>query len=222
MQESNFGQWLKAAPVLLAAGEDEPYSSWLREAGAVVTRARSGVEASERIRDTKLRLWGALLDTTMPDSDWVALYDALPAHCALVVISGEADTKLLTEIRDRDAYFVSKAAPKADFMFAVGSALSVRGPSLTRLAARASYMWRLPPQQARLLYYNLWSYSDQEIADEMKLSVRTVQQYQEELRKRTGVRTKHAYMRRLLATAGAQPPLSMSDETLARLEIDKL
>ena len=222
MSEGGFAHFMKGAPVLLARSEDEPHSQWLREAGTVALRARNAAEAHERVQDQRVRLFGAILDVDMPGADLESFIQTVPAYCALIVMSRSGTAQLLSHVQNWNGYFVSTDAPQADFMFAVSAAISMRGPDLTRLAARASYMWRLPPQQARLLYYNLWSYSDQEIADEMKLSVRTVQQYQEELRKRTGVRTKHAYMRRLLATAGAQPPLSMSDETLARLEIDKL
>lgn len=222
MSEGSFAHFLKGAPVLLARGEDDPHSQWLREAGTVALRARNAAEAHERIQDQRVRLFATILDVDMPGADLESFIQAMPAYCALVVMTRNGNAQLLELVQNWNGYFVSTDAPKADFMFAVSAAVSMRGPDLTRLAARASFMWRLPPQQARLLYYNLWSYSDQEIADEMKLSVRTVQQYQEELRKRTGVRTKHAYLRRLLASAGASPPLPMSDETLARLETDKL
>ena len=221
MSNASFANYLKAVPVLLASHEDGAHARWLMEAGAVVIRARTSVEAHERIKDSKLRLLAAILNVDMEGVDLQRFIDAMPAHCALVVMAKEGTPQLIETVRNWNGYFVSWDAPLADFMFATSAAVSMRGPDLTRLAARASQMWRLPPQQARLLYYNLWSYSDQEIADEMKLSVRTVQQYQEELRKRTGVRTKHAYLRRLLTVAGASPPLTMSDETLARLETDK-
>lgn len=222
MSEISFANCLKSSPVLLASTEEEPHGRWLREGGAAVLRARTASEALDRVRDDKVRLFAAILNVDMPGVDLEAFIAEMPAYCAVVVMCAEGTPELIDTVRNWNGYFVSTGAPKADFMYAVSAAISMRGPDLTRLAARASHMWRLPPQQARLLYYNLWSYSDQEIADEMKLSVRTVQQYQEELRKRTGVRTKHAYLRRLLTVAGASPPLSMSDETLARLETDKL
>lgn len=221
MSNASFANFLKAVPILLATHEEDQHAQWLMEAGAVVIRARSAAEALERIQDDKLRLLAAILNIDMPGTELQRFIDAMPAHCALVAMTKEGTPQLIETVRNWNGYFVSSNAPVADFMFATSAAVSMRGPDLTRLAARASQMWRLPPQQARLLYYNLWSYSDQEIADEMKLSVRTVQQYQEELRKRTGVRTKHAYLRRLLTVAGASPPLTMSDETLARLETDK-
>lgn len=222
MSDTDFAHFLKGASVLLVSAQEEPHNQWLREAGAIVLRARTAADAYDRIRDKKIRLLGAVLDVDLPEVELQTFIDALPAPCALIVMCMQGSPHLIKTVRNWNGYYVSTGAPRADFMFATSAAISMRGPDLTRLAARAAEMWKLPPQQSRLLYYNLWSYSDQEIADEMKLSVRTVQQYQEELRKRTGVRTKHAYLRRLLTVAGASPPLTMSDETLTRLETDKL
>ena len=59
-----------------------------------------------------------------------------------------------------------------------------------------------------MLFYNLWSHSDREIADAIGISVHTVQEHQNGLRRRTGVRTKYGYLRRLAETAGMRPPLA--------------
>jgi DNA-binding NarL/FixJ family response regulator len=141
----------------------------------------------------------------------------LPKSCAIVVLSDKPDPTLLDAIQSVRADFLSRSASEADFMFRLKTATKLSVPSMRRLAANASKLWSLPRQLSRLLYYNLWSYSDQEIADAMGLSRHTIQEYQDELRRRTGVRTKHAYLRRLLEYAGEEPPLSMSDTTRAHV-----
>ena len=129
----------------------------------------------------------------------------------------QPELTLLEAIQAVRADFLSRSAGEADFMFRLKNATKLSVPSMRRLAANASKLWNLPRQLSRLLYFNLWSYSDQEIADAMGLSRHTIQEYQDELRRRTGVRTKHAYLRRLLEYAGEEPPLSMSDTTRAHV-----
>ena len=134
-----------------------------------------------------------------------------------MVLSDKPEVSLLDSIHAVRAEFLSRSASEADFLFRLKTATKLSVPSMRRLAANASKLWNLPRQLSRLLYYNLWSYSDQEIADAMGLSRHTIQEYQDELRRRTGVRTKHAYLRRLLEYAGEEPPLSMSDTTRAHV-----
>lgn len=159
----------------------------------------------------------AVLDADWPGVGWFGVARDLPRSCAVVVTSERADISLLESVNAQRAEFISKSAPIADFMFRIKSATKLSVPSMRRLAANASKLWNLPRQLSRLLYFNLWSYSDQEIADAMGLSRHTIQEYQDELRRRTGVRTKHAYLRRLLEYAGEEPPLSMSDTTRAHV-----
>ena len=55
----------------------------------------------------------------------------------------------------------------------------------------------------------------------LTISLKTAQQYQDELRRRTGVKTKHAYLRRLLMLAGREPLLPVTDQTQVRIDYDR-
>jgi DNA-binding CsgD family transcriptional regulator len=84
--------------------------------------------------------------------------------------------------------------------------------------ARANDRYRLAPQQRRLLWLNLWGYSDEEIASTLGISRHTVQDYQLALRKKTGVRSKAGYLRLLMQVVGAEPPAEMAQLLEARAE----
>lgn len=216
-----FKDWLKSVPVLLTGDTAGTYGTWLAESGALVCQVTTEARAREFMAHDAQNFLVAVLDAECATVPWLSIMIDLPASCGILVVSDSADPGMLRRLRSHGAQYLSKSATLADFMFAMSTAVSLTVPNMQRLAARAAEMWKLPRQQARLLYYNLWSYTDQEIADAMGLSRHTVQQYQEELRKRTGVKTKHSYLRRLLATAGAEPPLNMSDDTLVRLTEDR-
>ena len=116
----------------------------------------------------------AVLDADWPGLGWVGLARDLPRSCALLVLSDRADAQLLETISALRAEFLSRSASEADFTFRIKTATKLSVPSLRRLAANASKLWNLPRQLSRLLYYNLWSYSDQEIADAMGIPEGTV------------------------------------------------
>lgn len=212
-----FEGWLNALNVLYAGDADSPQLAWLKDAGAsAITVTTSEQAQNEAIKDPNA-FDVAILDADLPTLGWVSVARDVPRSCAVVVVSEKADSGMLETIAALRAEFVSKTASEADFVFKLKTATRLSVPSMRRLAANATKLWGLPRQLSRLLYYNLWSYSDQEIADAMGLSRHTIQEYQDELRRRTGVRTKHAYLRRLLEYAGEEPPLSMSDNTRAHV-----
>jgi DNA-binding NarL/FixJ family response regulator len=214
---SGFDSSLKSISVLYVGDPRSPHLGWLAAAGARVVKVERGEDARAATVDDPTAFDAAVLDADWPGTGWAGLARDLPRSCALVVLSDRADVGLLDAIAAARADFLSRSAGEADFVFRIKSATKLAVPSLRRLAANASKLWNLPRQLSRLLYYNLWSYSDQEIADAMGLSRHTIQEYQDELRRRTGVRTKHAYLRRLLEYAGEEPPLSMSDQTRAHV-----
>jgi DNA-binding NarL/FixJ family response regulator len=189
----------------------------MKQAGAnTVTVANSEQAQNEAIKDPNA-FDVSVLDADLPSLGWVSVARDVPRSCAVIVMSDRADSGMLETIAALRAEFISRSAAEADFVFKLKNATRLSVPSMRRLAANATKLWGLPRQLSRLLYYNLWSYSDQEIADAMGLSRHTIQEYQDELRRRTGVRTKHAYLRRLLEYAGEEPPLSMSDNTRAHV-----
>jgi DNA-binding NarL/FixJ family response regulator len=214
---SGFDGWLKAISVLYVGDPKSSQLGWLAAAGARVVRAENTEEARAATSDDANAIDAAVLDADWPGLGWVGLARDLPRSCAIIVLSDKPEVALLDSIQAVRADFLSRSAGEADFLFRLKTATKLSVPSMRRLAANASKLWNLPRQLSRLLYYNLWSYSDQEIADAMGLSRHTIQEYQDELRRRTGVRTKHAYLRRLLEYAGEEPPLSMSDTTRAHV-----
>jgi len=214
---SSFDSWLKSISVLYVGDPKSPQLGWLAAAGARVIKTENTEEARAAAADDANVIDAAVLDADWPQLGWVGLARDLPRSCSVVVLSDKPDISLLDSIHAVRADFLSRSASEADFMFRLKTATKLSVPSMRRLAANASKLWSLPRQLSRLLYYNLWSYSDQEIADAMGLSRHTIQEYQDELRRRTGVRTKHAYLRRLLEYAGEEPPLSMSDTTRAHV-----
>jgi DNA-binding NarL/FixJ family response regulator len=213
----SFEGFLSDTTVLYVGDPQAPQAGWLEAAGAKVVRAATGAEAREATDQDATAIDAAVLDADFPGAGWLGVARDLPNACAMLVQAEAPDGALLETISTLRADFVSKAASEADFVFRIKSATKLSVPSMRRLAANATKLWSLPRQLSRLLYYNLWSYADQEIADAMGLSRHTIQEYQDELRRRTGVRTKHAYLRRLLEYAGEEPPLSMSDNTRAHV-----
>jgi DNA-binding NarL/FixJ family response regulator len=210
---SSFAGWLKSIQVLYVGDPHLPQLGWLSAAGARVIRAQTSEEARAIALEDPSVVDVAVLDAEWPQVGFVGVVRDLPPSCTPIVISARSEVSLLDSIGALRAEYVSKGATEADFIFRVKNVTKLAVPSMRRLAANATKLWSLPRQLSRLLYFNLWSYSDQEIADAMGLSRHTIQEYQDELRRRTGVRTKHAYLRRLLEYAGEEPPLTMSDQT---------
>jgi DNA-binding NarL/FixJ family response regulator len=211
----SFDGWLKGLDVLFAGDARLPQLRWLQASGARVTIAKTAEQARKAATGDPHAFDSAVVDADSKDFGWVSLARDVPRSCAVIVLSDRADGSLLQTVSALRADFVSKSATEADFVFKLKGTSRLSIGSMRRLSAHATKLWELSPQLGRLLHYNLWSYSDQEIADAMGLSRHTVQEYQEDLRRRTGVRTKHAYLRRLLEFAGEDPPLSMSEETQA-------
>jgi DNA-binding NarL/FixJ family response regulator len=203
--------------VLYAGDPKAPQLGWLAAASARVIKAERPDEVRAATSEDANGVDVAVLDADSPGLGWVGVARDLPRSCTVLVLSDRADAALLDTVCAMRADFLSRSASEADFVFRLKAATKLAVPSMKRLAANASKLWNLPRQLSRLLYFNLWSYSDQEIADAMGLSRHTIQEYQDELRRRTGVRTKHAYLRRLLEYAGEEPPLSMSDTTRAHV-----
>jgi DNA-binding CsgD family transcriptional regulator len=202
MQSSDFGNWLQGVRVLLfERPEWTDRASWMIEAGATITRCSTleGVGKLSGLHDV------AVIDTTLGGAREVL--KRLPPGCGVVLLADGASTDA-AELADRtQAAIVLQDAPRADFLFEVQRSAQLQVPSIEYLVGRAERLWKLPPQQARVLFYNLLSHSDREIAGAIGISVHTVQEHQNGLRRRTGVRTKHGYLRCLAELAGMRAPL---------------
>lgn len=218
-----FGEWLQSLHVVVSDdGQScDPQRAWLLQSGAMVTHVPLLKQAVDVVR-ARPDEFDLLLADANAHASWALWAERLPTACGLLIISAEADAELLRDVLSRRAGYISKSAAYPDFVFSVYNLVRMAGaPDLDRLAAHAARLWALPPQLRRLLHYNLWGYSDRDIADAMSISLKTAQQYQEELRRKTGVKTKQGYLRRLLMLAGQEPLLPMTEQTLARVEHDR-
>lgn len=223
MSFAGFAGWLQGLHVVISddGGSCDPQREWLLQSGAMVTHAPQLKQAIELVQTRP-----AEFDLLVIDGDahprWALLVSELPSVCRALIVCARADAELLRRVLDRHAGYIAKSAAPADFVFSVYNHGRMAGaPDLDRLVGRAARLWALSPQLKRVLHHNLWGYSDRDIADALSISLKTTQQYQEELRRKTGVKTKQGYLRRLLLLAGHQPPLPVTDQTLVRVEYDR-
>lgn len=222
MSLSRFGGWLQnvRAAVVDDGRSCEELRTWLLEAGALVMHTPSLEQALHSICAHPEACDVVLIDADAHPA-WERLAGVLPPECSALVVSSAADEALLQRVLGHRASFASRGRAQPDFVFGVYTLLCGAAPDLGRLAARGARMWALSPQLTRLLHFNLWGYSDRDIADALSISVKTAQQYQEELRRKTGVKSRQAYLRRLLMLAGQEPLLPMTDHTQTRIEQDR-
>lgn len=222
MELAAFCEWLHSLhAVIIDDGRScAKQQSWLLQTGALVTHAPQPGQAIELVRARAHDLDVLLIDADAHPS-WLSIVEQVPPACGALIVSTEPDIGMLRAVMEHGAGYISRDAPAHDFIFSVYNLSIGRAPHLERLAARAARLWGLSPQLSRLLHYNLWGYSDRDIADALSISLKTAQQYQDELRRRTGVKTKHAYLRRLLMLAGREPLLPVTDHTSVRIAYDR-
>lgn len=199
---SGFDDWLSGVRVLLLEGtESTQHAAWIMQAAATITRASTlqNVESLSVGQDV------AVIDIALPGASEALA--SLASGCGVVLLAESVSTDT-AELADRaQAAIVLHDAARADFLFEIRRAAQLQMPSIAYLVGRAERQWKLPPQQARVLSHNLLSHSNLEIARAIGISVHTVQEHQNGLRRRTGARTKHDYLRRLAELAGMRPPL---------------
>jgi len=202
MSQDGFHNWLQGAHVLVAERATwSDHALWIGEVGATVTR----LVTLETIDDLPSNLDAAVVDIEMHGA--MGLLALLPPACSVVLVAA-ALTEVVGKLADDlHAALVLSSVPRVDLLFEVQRAAELQVPDIGYLVGRAEQLWNLPRQQARVLFYNLWSHSDREIAQAIGISVHTVQEHQNGLRRRTGVRTKHGYLRCLAELAGWRPPL---------------
>jgi len=154
-------------------------------------------------RQATLDAHAIVIDLDLGATLALQLASMVAPNCGVLFIAESIDAATCREIRHVHWGYRSKGASQGDFLLALRRLVRLCIPDLARLAAHGAHLWRLSPQQARVLYYNLWSYSDQHIADALGVSIHTLQEYQEDLRKKTGARNKKAYLARLLEVSAA-------------------
>jgi DNA-binding NarL/FixJ family response regulator len=215
----DFDGWLPGLRALVVAdGMSCGYLGiWLLDAGATVTHhcTQRPIEAISARTQYDLIIIDA---DTHPD--WDRTVEMVRNSCWTLIVANEADVNLLRRVVEVRASYISKRTPQPDFVFAVHELLRGSVPDLARLAARGARLWGLSPHLTRVLSYNLWGYSDRDIADALSISLKTAQQYQDELRRKTGVKTKQAYLRRLLMLAGHPPLLPVTEATMSWIRLD--
>jgi hypothetical protein len=202
MPHAEFCRWLQGVRVLLIERpEASERALWMIEAGATVTR----LCAWDEIGQLAVARYVAVVELALPGVSEVL--DHLAPGCGLVLVANEASFAAAKLADRKQAAIVLEDAPRVDFRFEVQRSAQLQVPDIDYMVGRAARLWKLPPQQTRVLFYNLWSQSDREIARAIGISVHTVQEHQNGLRRRTGVRTKHGYLRGLAEAAGMRAPL---------------
>lgn len=184
-------------------------SGWLMDAGARVSLCTTA--EARRLSDVAFLAYSKRFDLVVlgagtPAARHLELAERLALRCAALVLVDAPDRGLLERIYLLGGTYRHKDTNQEDFLLAACQALDNGFPNLERICAYAAHVWRLPPQLQRVLQLDLWSFTDDEIAKTMSLSVHTVQEYQEALRRRTGARSKHGHLRQLLQLRGAPPP----------------
>jgi DNA-binding CsgD family transcriptional regulator len=127
--------------------------------------------------------------------------------CCPFAILGDPGGTFAKSARRLGAFYIHLPITRDDLIRSVVRALGSEVPCIRSLTARAIRQWSLSPQQARILYFNLWSLSNQEIASLLGVTLHTVQDYQVALRRKTGARSKDGYLRRILEVSGISPPV---------------
>jgi DNA-binding NarL/FixJ family response regulator len=207
-----FEHWLAGSSVLLVEGDKDEaarYQAWLGDVGATVTSVRQLAQVEEALGGSSREFCAAVVSVTCaggPEMEMAELVRAHQAGCILLVQSAEPSCELLNAVRRLGAAFLSKSASQLDFTCTLIGLLDFQVPEPRMLVARAQKQWPLSRQLTRVLYYNLWSCSNEEIAQALGVTLHTVQDYQQDLRRKTGARSKDGYLRRLLECSGREAP----------------
>lgn len=129
-----------------------------------------------------------------------------------VIYAAHLNTEHAVLAEQYGASILWKPCEKQSFIACIENCIEAPIPSLTALTRVAVQHWDLSPQQARVLFFNLWSFSNDEIARVMGLSLHTILDYQNTLRRKTGARSKDGYLRRILECNGVSPPPAVLGE----------
>jgi len=202
-------QALSGARIVCLTTPESVIQGWLQEFGARVVLWSDRVSLTDSmVRDQTRDACAIVIDLDLGISPGFHIADMVAPLCGVLFTAESLDLDTCRRIHHAHWGYRSKRASREDFVLATRRLAHLCVPDIARIAARAVSIWKLSPQQARVLYYDLWSYCDQDIADALDLSIHTVQEYQEELRRKTGARGKQAYLARLLEVSGTPPPLS--------------
>src|SRR5262245_3347993 len=178
MMFAGFGGWLRSVRALVVddGRSCDQHRGWLLETGATVTHTPS-LQQSTQTACARAEAFDLVLIDADVHPTWERLAALVPPEGSVLVVSNTADAELLQRVLWQRASYISRDTAQSDFVFGIYN-LICAAPDLGRLAARGARLWALPPQLTRLLHYNLWGYSDRDIADAMSISVKTAQQYQ--------------------------------------------
>jgi len=192
-----------------ATSGSQIYVDWLREVGAIIVKSTSCdvTSVSPLVDDHRFDL--VLFDSRGCGPSLVPMINELRklAPTCPVVVAGHGESDNVKEgVKKLGGTVLDIGCDRSEFLLRLALAIETRIPCLKSLTAEAAQRWSLSPQQARILYYNLWSLSNQEIADTLNVTIHTVQDYQVALRRKTGARSKDGYLRRILEIAGVSPP----------------
>jgi DNA-binding NarL/FixJ family response regulator len=209
-----FATWVDGIWAVVAMRDhelSERYGRWLTEAGARVASVESASDAVALVEARADVFRVVVVEATAEDGGGVDLAELIAQRdptCHTVVVSESECETLLRNVRQiPQASFLSTHASRADFLVLVRERCLKPRIDVASWLGRLSEAYGLSPQQRRLIWLNLWGYSDDEIAGALGIKRHTVQDYQLALRRKTGVRSKASYLRLLLESAGVRAPL---------------
>lgn len=205
-------RWLTHGSTLVATREStnaERWTQWLRDAGSSVVVVPAEPTLRAFLLPDTAEFEVAVIGVQDEGDPTIQLAEQLHAQrplCGQLWICGTTDPRLVERVRLLGAGYLAREPSATELIFSIRRVVEGTLPNLHALVAHARRRWLLSPQEARVLYYNLWSFSNDEIAQALHLSVYTVHEYQHHLRQKTGARTKSGYLRRILESSGCNPP----------------
>src|SRR5262249_6258923 len=139
--------------------------TWLDASGAerIELWAERDQLTRESAREATLNAHAIVIDLDQNPTRAFGLAAMISPSCGVLFTAESIDAATCRNIRHVHWGYRSKGASRGDFLLAVRRLARLCIPDLARLAAHGVQLWRLSPQQARVLHYNLWSYCDQDI-----------------------------------------------------------
>lgn len=171
---------------------------------ALIGEAMGGVEAIEKVYQHSPDV--LVLDISMPDMDGLEVIHKLKGEgetCAILVLTVHEDDALLREaVRLGAAGYILKHAAEAELISAIRSVYrgelyihpkmirSLLQPEHTAQASAAPALEKLTSREEEVLRLIVQGYTNKQVADELGISIRTVEGHRANLTDKLGIRSR--------------------------------
>lgn len=171
---------------------------------ALIGEAAGGLEAIEKVHQLSPDV--LVLDISMPDKDGIEVIRALKEEgktCAILVLTVHEDEALLREsIRLGAAGYILKHAAESELISAIRSVFrgelyihpkmirSLLQPEPTTDAPALSSAEKLTSREEDVLKLIVQGYTNKQVADELGISIRTVEGHRANLTDKLGIRSR--------------------------------